>query len=103
MEKERLSISMEGVNRLEYAVNYILHNIVSLNYLCGDMCEGVCNLDGNETERINAIKFVKDSGKFRALVYSMGDMLEDVTVLLESVIGEMYGTENGKADNDNVK
>ena len=94
MENRKYSISSDGLHRLEYAVNYVLHNISSLNDVCGDMCCDLCNLDGTEIERQNAIRFVKDSGKLRAIVYSMGDMLDDITVLLEAVIGELYGKES---------
>ena len=100
MDNEKFTISLDGVRRLEYAVNYVLHNISSLNDVCGDMCGHLCNLDGTENERLNALKFVRDSGKFRALIYSMGDMIDDMTVLLEAVIGELYGEESEVKENE---
>ena len=36
MDNEKFTISPDGVRRLEYAVNYVLHNISSLNDVCGD-------------------------------------------------------------------
>ena len=98
MENEKFILSAEGVQRLEYAVNYVLRNILMLNNVCGDFFEGVSDPEGNEIQRANAFKLAKDSGKIRAVVYTMGDMLGDTTILLEAVIGEIY---NNKAEKEN--
>ena len=95
MKKENYLISEDGLNRLEYAVTYTLSNALSLVYLCCDMCGEKCNLEGNEIERINAVRFVKESEKLDALVNTVGDMLEDSSVLLQAVIGEIYENKKG--------
>ncbi len=102
MNNEKVTISKEGLNRLEYAVNYLLHNITSLNDLNCDLCEMVCDLNGTEEQKLNAYEFIRNAPHIRALVYSMGDMLQDLTVLLEAVIGEVYHNEE-KKENENAK
>ena len=101
MNKENYTISSEGVDRLEYAVNYLMHNMIALNYMCIDMSVNICNLDGNEVERANSYQWLNDRQKINALANTIGDMLEDSTVLLEAVIGELYAKENAKID-DNI-
>ena len=101
MKKENFTISKAGVGRLEYAVNYLMHNIIALNYMCIEMSGQDCNLEGNDEQKLNAHQWLRDSERINALVNCIGDMLEDSTVLLEAVIGELYAKENAKID-DNI-
>lgn len=98
MKNESVTISSEGVHRLEYAVDYMLDNIITINDVCCDMCDELCKCENDtihkETQCLNVLKILESHRKFNGLIYSMGDMLKDMCILLKSVAGEIQ-SKNG--------
>ena len=95
-KRERLSLTDNGVFVLETLTNYHVNNLVYLSKILDSYFDSNCDLDGDETCQENARELVRNSDKIRALVYTIGDLICNVSDTLDDVIEELYAPETLK-------
>lgn len=89
-------------DKLENVCNYDCNNLLYLHKILEEYFDGVCNFGGNEYAKSNAYELVRNSDKIRALVYTMGDIISNISDCLDFVVNDMYSPEELKVELERV-
>ena len=103
MEKIKLAtLTRMSTERLENTSNYHCVNLVNLQKILEGYFDRTCDLNRDESARLNAHTLISNTDKIRALVYTMGDIITEIAECLDFVVEDIYAPEEIKEELERV-